>query len=428
MSDSTTPPPAKPAAPASLAAPAPPPPQRDALTRGQAPFLHAPEGINTVFLVTLAAACGPLAAGLAFFGWRALAVAGLCVAACGIVESLVYSFTRVPALLGRSHAYLTGLLLALTLPPFTPWYVAVTASVFAIVVGKAVFGGVGHFLWQPALVGRLAVAVLFPVVLDPPAWPLLAQSQLVVGDAAEARRVDDYASWRQTPPPDNAHAFLIRPPVDVLGGLTEHHQPQFSALLHLDDQTPQPKPAALLQMPPVNDLLYGARPGGIGETSAIIILIAGLYLIYRTYIKWQLPLMFLLAAAAVAAVAPVYLARPGDTVLTVWWPFLHEGPDVGFVYVCYQLLSGEMLLAAFFLATEMTTRPVTAGGQVIFALGCGALAMGLQLYLQVPIPAYMAILAMNTFVPAIDALWRPRVFGRPLFWRLRRRREDLPQD
>ena len=139
--------------------PAPPAWPSDALTHGSAPFLRAPEGVNTIFLVTLIAACGPLAAGVAFFGWRALAVAGLCVATCGIAESLVYSFTRVPALLGRSHAFLTGLLLALTLPPFTPWYVAVTASVFAIIVGKAVFGGVGHFLWQPALVGRLAVEI-----------------------------------------------------------------------------------------------------------------------------------------------------------------------------------------------------------------------------------------------------------------------------
>jgi len=408
--------------------PAPPAWPSDALTHGNAPFLRAPEGVNTVFLVTLFAACGPLAAGVAFFGWRALAVAGLCVTTCGIAESLVYSFTRVPALLGRSHAFLTGLLLALTLPPFTPWYVAVTASVFAIIVGKAVFGGVGHFLWQPALVGRLAVAVLFPVVLNPPAWPLLAQSQLVVGDIAEARRVDDYSAWRHTPPPRQADAFLLHPPADILGGLSDHQQPEFSALLYLDQREPHPKPAALLQMPPVNDLLYGARPGGIGETSAIIILIAGLYLIYRTYIKWQLPVMFLLSAAVVAAVAPVHFARTGDTVQAVWWPFLHEGADVGFIYVCYQLLAGEMLLAAFFLATEMTTRPVTSGGQVIFAVGCGSLAMILQLYRQVPIPAYMAVLAMNTFVPAIDSLWRPRVLGRPFFWRLRRKRNDFGED
>jgi len=393
------------------------------LARGHAPFLRAPEGVNTVYLVTFAAACAPLAAGVAFFGWRALVVAALCVATCGIAEALCYAFTRVPALLGRSHALLTGLLLALTLPAFVPWYVSVTASVFAIVVGKAVFGGVGHFLWQPALVGRLAVAVLFPMTLNPSAWPLLAQGHLVVGDVEQARPAENYRGWRRAEPPGNAHAFALPKPADTLAGLTNKDDPPFSALLFIPEGLPQAKPAALMKMAPVNDLLYGARPGGIGETSAILILIAGLYLIYRNYVKWQLPLAFLAAAAFVVAALPVALARPGDTCLTVWWPAAHEGPDVGFIYVCYQLLSSEVLLAAFFLAPEMTTRPVTAGGQIIFGAAAGGLAMILQLYRLSPIPAYVAVLALNTFVPTIDSLWRPRVFGRPLLWRLRRKQD-----
>ncbi len=132
----------------------------------QAPFLRAPERARTLFLVTFFAACGPLAAGVVVFGWRAAAVAGLSIFSCALVERVYYRVTRTPALLGRSHAFLTGLLLALTLPAYVPWYVPVTASVFAIVVGKGVFGGVGHFLWQPALVGRLAVAVVFPALLS----------------------------------------------------------------------------------------------------------------------------------------------------------------------------------------------------------------------------------------------------------------------
>lgn len=172
-------------------------------------------------------------------------------------------------------------------------------------------------------------------------------------------------------------------------------------------------------MPPINEMFMGARPGGIGETCAIVIVVAGLYLMYRNYVKWQLPVMFLAAAAVVAAVAPVQFAAAGESVKTVWLPLRAEGYDVGVVYVTHQLLSGELMLAAFFLATEMTTRPVTTGGQTIFGLACGTIAMLLKLYVDVPVPAYMAVLVMNTFVPTIDAMWRPRVLGRPFLWRLR---------
>jgi len=407
----------------------------------ESPFLHAPEGARTVFLVTAAAACGPLAAGLVLFGWRAGVVTALCVAACVLTERLYFFVTRTPALLGRSHGYLTALLLALTLPAYVPWYVPVVAGVFAIIVGKGIFGGVGHFLWQPALVGRLAVAVMFPVVLAGPdarlsgTGAILAQENLVVGDIRDARYVSDFRQWRNHPAPEGADALLVDQPVSLLRGLTQAPQPPYSALAEVPTDLPRAKPAALRSLPRINALLLGARPGGIGETCALIIVVAGLYLVYRNYVKIELPLAFLLAAAAVAAVAPVRLAGPQDTVVTMWFPILgdrfSEGQtqlDVGFVYVWYQLLSGAMFLAAFFLATEMTSRPVTSGGQVIFGVGAGALAMLLKLYFDTPIPSYMAVLAMNTLTPTIDAIWRPRVLGQRHFsmFRPRGRRVRKP--
>ena len=93
-------------------------------------------------------------------------------------------------------------------------------------------------------------------------------------------------------------------------------------------------------------------------------------------------------------------------------------------YLTYQLTTGGLFLAAFFLATEMTCRPVTAGGQVLFGVGVGFLATVLRLYTAVPVPAYVAILVMNTFTQSIDRLWRPRIFGRPR-WPFGNRR--LPQ-
>ncbi len=387
-----------------------------------APFIRAPEGVRGVFAVTLAAACGPLAAGIVLFGWRAGVVAALSVGGCVGFERLYYRVTRVPALIGRSHAWLTGVLLALTLPAFVPWYVPLIASAFAVIVAKAVFGGVGHFLWQPALVGRLAVAVMFPLTMAPAAWPVLAPSRIIIGDVRSQRRPEQYDQWRGTPAPRDADAFALTPPASTLSKLTRGEAPAYGGLARVRRDIPRAKPPALTAMASLNDLIYGARPGGIGETCVVVIIVAGLYLVYRNYVKAQLPLVMLASAWCVAAIAPVQLAGPNDTIEWMWWPMLAEGLDVGFTYVNYQLLSGELFLATFFLATEMTSRPVTTGGQVLFGLGCGAGAMLLQLYVNVPIPCYMAVLAMNTLTPTIDAIWRPRVFGQKRFAFLRRRR------
>lgn len=395
----------------------------------EAPFWHAPESARTIFAVTAVVALGPLSAGVVMFGWRALWVAILCVLSCTLIESAYFRITRAGALMGRSHAVLTGLLLALTLPAFVPWYVPVIASAFAIIVGKAVFGGVGHFLWQPALVGRVAVAVLLPSVLTVPSTgspgrlPVLTQEKVITGDLDAARRHNGYRSWRGATSPIGADAVLVEPPAELLASLGGHTpgmldkvlRPmglRFSALAY-PPEFPQVKPSLIQSLPPLSDVLQGACPGGLGETCGIVIIVAGLYLAYRNFIKWQLPVMFLLAAALVAAVAPVHLAGEQDAVQTVWLPLLAEGLDVGVVYVCYQLLSGSMLLCAFFLATEMTSRPVTAGGQAIFGLSAGAVAMLLRLNVDLPfsLDAYMAVLLLNTFTPVIDLLWRPRVLG-----------------
>ncbi|MBS3734834.1 MAG: RnfABCDGE type electron transport complex subunit D [Phycisphaerae bacterium] len=387
----------------------------------EAPFLRAPEGARRVFLVTLGAACAPLLAGVVLFGWRAAVVACICVAACVIIEHVTYRVAHTPALGGRSHAYLTGVLLALTLPAFTPWYVAVIASAFAVIIGKAVFGGVGHFLWQPALVGRFAVAVMFPALLAPGDWPVLAQNRLLVGDVTDARTPMDYRGWQDRSAPEGADAFRLPHPRRALAKLTNRPTdapPAYSGLAMPRLEMPGAAPAALHapspdRLPPMRDLVFGTRPGGIGETCIIVLLVAGGYLVYRDYVRWQLPVAFLASAWCVAAVAPVQLAGPSQTVETVWFPLLVEGLDVGFTYVNYQLLSGATVLAATFLITEMSSRPATVGGQVIFGAAAGALAMGLQLYVTaVPIPAYAAVLAMNTFAPWIERMWRPRVLGR----------------
>jgi len=377
---------------------------------GHAPFIRAPDASRSIFLVVCVATCVPLGAGVVFFGWKALIVTGLSVLACVATEALFYQVRRTPAMLGRTHAAVTGLLLGLTLPAFAPWYVPVVGGVFAVIVGKALFGGVGHFLWQPALMGRLAVAVIFapPLlsynVLDPgPQWPLLARNRAVMGDVTDTDPGEKYRQWRTTAALE--HDAVVRPrPRDVLRRLTQPGEKRPGTIME-----------TLRTMPPAWDLLAGAHGGGIGETCVLGILVAGLYLVYRNYIRGHLPGVFLLAAAVTVAIAPI---RAPDGQGWIWLPIVRaQGFEVGFIYVSYHLLCGEIMLAAWFMSTEMTSRPVTVPGQVIFAIICGVAAVLLRLYLSVPIPAYGAVLLANTFTPLIDATVRPRVLGQRRWWR-----------
>ena len=380
----------------------------------KAPFVRAPEATRNILLVTAAAACAPLLGGIVFFGWRAAAVTGTAVATCVMVEWLYNRVTRTPGLLSRTHAVLTGLLLGLTLPPFAGWPETMIASAFAIIVGKAIFGGVGHFVWQPALVGRLAVAVMMPALAAGPsnvhqgAWPVLARPKIVVGDIMRYKHVDSLTRWRYETTKGMTDALLAPRPEGRLAGLTRG-KARYSAIGRTPPGLDNPLPSAMEALPPLPEVLLGAVPGGIGETSTVLITIAGLYLIYRNYIKWQLPLAILVSAAVTVAIAPVQLTTHQPFI--AWWPIAMEGLDVGVVYLTYQITTGGLFLAAFFLATEMTCRPVTTGGQVLFGVGVGSLAMLLRLYTAVPLPAYVAVLVMNTFTQSIDRLWRPRVFG-----------------
>ncbi|MFW6146163.1 MAG: RnfABCDGE type electron transport complex subunit D [Planctomycetota bacterium] len=373
----------------------------------QPPLLRAGEGSRTIFVVSLVAAAAPLAAGVVLFGYRAAAVALLSVAACVGFEWAYFRLTRTPALGGRSHAWLTGLLLALTLPASVPWYVPVVGAAFAIIAGKAIFGGVGHFLWQPALVGRLAVGVLFAASASPATYGVLEPSHAVVGDVRDTRPAGAFHRYGRTPAgaPDTDAVALTRPMVTL------------RELSHPDGTPHRTLAEALLALPSMGEVLGGATAGAIGETGSVVLVLAGLYLVYRHYVAWFLPAAVILAAAAVAAVAPIHLAGPDGTVGRVWLPVTAQGLAVGFTYVSYHVATGGLLLAAFFLASEMTTRPVTPRGQILFGLACGAGGMLLRLYTDVPSPIYLAILVMNTFTPLLERVTRPRVLGTAPWWK-----------
>ena len=381
----------------------------------------------------------------AFFGWSSLLVLAGAVGSCVAVDLALSRLTgsRNPASI--PHAVLTGLLLGLSLPVMTDMglmlRIAVLGAIIASLVGKWIFGGMGHYIWHPALVGILAVHFLFQAEVGMigkeeymggncrEQYLLLSNEALFVGDLSrnqepryyqfgqdlpELLQPSDYGGWGVSVPAEPAQAWRLYRPVQILQELAKGQirNSESPAGLSAVEQ------AICLALPPLADAILGSTGGGLGETSVVAILLGGIFLIYRGYVRWQLPVSFLAAAAVSAAVLPLPVGPSGEF---LWFPALsgmsHDWwrmLGVGVTYVSFHLCSGGLMLAAFFLANDMATRPIRLKGQIIFGVGAGVLTIVARLYggwAMAPLGAYSALLVMNTVTPLIDRLTRVKPRG-----------------
>lgn len=326
-----------------------------------------------------------------------------------IATDCIVGYARArPVVGGLSHASLTGLLLGLTLPATVPWYIPAIGSLIAVVFGKIVFGGLGHFCWQPALVGRVVLQLLFLPTLSlslNPTWPILAPGHLLVGRLDHPQRVvmAGYGGWLAQPHDANVHALAMERPVQTLRAFAQGRFRPDDGLAY--------EPLLREKLPPWQDTIFGLVPGGIGETCTLALIIAGLYLIYRGFLRWQMPVVMIAAAAVAAALLPV--ESGGNEGGYDWFPVfaVEQGRAVGVAYVLYHLTSGELMLGAFLIAGDMTTTPMRARGQALFAAGVGVLTIFMRLYGVVECECYWSILAMNSLVGVIDGRLRRRVLG-----------------
>ena len=232
---------------------------------------------------------------------------------------------------GDLSAVVTGLLLALNLPAGIPLWQAAVGAIFAIVLVKCVFGGIGCNIVNPAITARVFMLIAFGTMTN----------------AAFPNGVD--AASGATP----------------LASLAEG------------------------QAPKLLDLFLGNVGGAIGETSALALLIGGIYLLSRRVISWHIPVAF------IGTVFVFRLAREGfDFTLALSW-----------------ILSGGLLIGAFFMATDYVTSPATPWGKVIFGLGAGIITTLIRFYGNYPEGVSFAILLMNILNPYIES-WTPRkLFG-----------------
>jgi electron transport complex protein RnfD len=347
--------------------------------------------------------------GIVLFGVQALRL--ICIAvATGVVCDFLYSMVSNGRMIGgTAHSVLIGLLVALTLPVSAPWYVSMVGTMVAVLIAKGLFSGMGYYIWQPALVGRIAVQFIFSqtfaIVGLQTLWPVLAPGHLLVGKLGNAQAVSIswYGGFFGGAGKATTDAWLMPPPVGVLRAFADGKTPADGNLVYV--------PLLRDMLPPWQDTILGTVPGGIGETCTLGLVIAGLYLMYRGYLRWQLPVSILASAALAAAVLPVEwpVAKGGYD----WLPgfAVENGRAVGLAYVLYHLTSGSLMLGAFLLAGDMISSPRRVRGQVAFGVGIGVVTIFMRLYGVLEGECYWAILIMNTMVPLIDRRSRRSVLG-----------------
>ena len=292
------------------------------------------------------------------FEWHAVVQVGLSVLTCVGTEVVCSWMRGRKAQIDDYSAVVTGVILGLSLPWSAPWYVTVIASVAAIGLGKAVFGGLGCNIFNPAMVGRAFVMLSFARQLGAGAY-VFSQAKLAV--------------LTQATPLSIAKQFAA----DLASGKVTAGD----ARVHLEA---------------ANDvwaLLIGWQNGSLGETSALALLIGGTYLCLRRVASWEIPVGILLSAFLFIEIGHL-------TDLTLFTPLRH-------------LISGSLLLGAFFIATDPVTSPLTSKGKFLFGLGVGLLVIVIRLFSGYPEGVMFAVLLMNAVVPLINRWTVPRPLGGP---------------
>jgi electron transport complex protein RnfD len=363
----------------------------DRLSVATSPHIREGESVSRI-MWTVNLTLLPVGIGSLFiFGWYAGAVILVSVVSCAFFEALWQRLSGKPITVADGSAVITGMLLAFVLPPNVPLFVAVVASAFGILIAKQIFGGLGYNIWNPALAGRAFVQLAYPVFVTPSEWPIVSGSGF-------SRIFQDVRNV--TPSGANPQGFDA---VSMATPLSTHalanFAPDANGLLHV-------------LYPNLKALFLGNVPGCIGETSALLIIIGGLFLIYKGYVNWKVPAVYLGMLFLLAFLVPSWKITGARAFSGL--PDYAVGLDSPgrFFFPMYQVLAGGVVLGAFFMATDMVTAPITSRGQVIFALGCGVITWAIRLYGHgFPEGCCYAILLMNTTTPIIDRYTRPTKYG-----------------
>ncbi len=331
------------------------------------PHVHGSASTRSIMWTVVATLIPAMGWSIYLFGLPALQVIVSTVLFCILAEAVCQKIAGKPMTLKDGSAVLTGLILALTLPPGLPIWICAIGGVVAIVIAKAFFGGLGQNPFNPAMTGRVFLLIAFPGPLTRWLVPRGTGAELF-GQPVTA--VDGSGKIVELGA-QNVDAITAATP---LGLLSENGA---QAVATLSGST---------------DIFFGSINGSLGETSALLLLLGGLVLIWRKIITWHIPVSFLGSMALFAAVS-------------------NGIDDANYAGVVFHLFTGGALIGAFFMATDYVTSPMYPLGKLIFGFGCGILTMVIRLWAGYPEGVSFAVLLMNATVPILDTYTRPKKFG-----------------
>ncbi|MBQ2469091.1 MAG: RnfABCDGE type electron transport complex subunit D [Clostridia bacterium] len=330
------------------------------LTVSPSPHLKSAETTRSVMIEVMIALTPALIWGIYVFGLRALTLTVISVGCCVGFEALTQLILKRRITVSDMSAALTGMLIAMNMPVSVPLWIPVVASAFAIIVVKQLFGGIGKNIVNPAMAARVFVMIC---------WA--------------GQMTKNTAPGAQFPLFGN-----IKGGVDAVTAATPLASLKQGVL---------PRTGLL-------DLLAGNTGGCIGEVSAALLILGGIYLLIRKIISWRIPVAFIGTVA----------------VLTFIFPQAGERLD----FMLYEILSGGLMLGAIYMATDYATSPISPTGRIVFGVGCGAITVLIRYFGGYPEGVSFAILIMNLLVWYIDNAFMPRRFGSELAKKREREKEE----
>ena len=337
-----------------------------------APFTHANSSVSRTMMLVMLALAPATFFGLYQFGWPAIILFCIVIGSSILFEVLSLLIARKPVLpfVFDGSAVLTGWLVALSLPPWAPWWIGVLGGFIAIVLGKHIYGGLGQNIFNPAMVARVALLISFPLEMT-----FFMQPQPLFAEQS----------------PNFAQALDIV----FMGGINIDALTSASTLTQMKVLAFDGKSiaGATGQVADWQSTLFGVLPGSLGEMSLLLLILGGLFLLVMRIISWHTPVAMF---AAMALIASLFHAIDPD----------HHASALT------HLFSGGFVLGAFFIATDYVTQPVSNTGRLIFGAGVGVLTFFIRDYSIFPEGVAFSILLMNAMTPLIDHYIKPRIFGR----------------
>jgi Na+-translocating ferredoxin:NAD+ oxidoreductase subunit D len=322
------------------------------------PHLHDKDRIDKIMYCVILALLPSCIAGVYFFGVHALKILVLCSVFCVGIEIIWCKVAGRVSTWKDGSALLTGILLGMNLSSWMPWWICLVGVLLAIGLGKQLYGGLGYNPFNPALVARVGLLIGFPKLMT--TW---GPTKMMVADATTA-------------------ATTCATPLDLVKTASKT-LPKEQAVKEL---------AELSSNQALWDYAIGNVGGCIGEVSAIALIIGGVFLIFMKIIKWQVPVAYIGTVALMSGI--IHMISPHTTPAPI-----------------FHIVTGGLMIGAFFMATDMVTSPMTNKGALVFGIGCGVITCAIRIWGGYPEGVSFSILIMNALTPLIDRFTINRPFG-----------------